>query len=92
MTAGIDGRIRLWDVATRRPIGTPLPAAENVNAVASFAPDGAHVYAVFADGRGYRWDVRPAAWERQACRVAGRRLTRGEWHDALPGRRYAPAC
>ena len=92
VTAGIDGRIRLWDVASRQPIGTPLPGAANVNAVAAFTPDGDHVVAVFATGRGYRWDVRPSAWERQACAIAGRRLTRAEWHAALPGRDYAPAC
>jgi hypothetical protein len=63
-----------------------------VSAVARFAPDGAHVYVVYANGQGYRWDVRSAAWERQACRVAGRRLTRAEWADALPDRPYAPAC
>jgi WD40 repeat protein len=92
VTAGSDGQIRLWDVASRRPIGTPLPGPENVNAIAYFAPDGKDVLAVFRDGRGYRWDIRIAAWERQACAIAGRRLTRAEWHDALPDRRYAPAC
>ena len=59
VTAGTDGQVRLWDVASRRPIGTPLPGPENINAVAHFAPDGDHVFAVFATGRGYRWDVRP---------------------------------
>ena len=92
VTAGTDGQIRLWDRRSRRPIGTALPGPENLNAVAYFAPDGHHVLAVFADGRGYRWDVRPAAWQRQACTVADRRLTRAEWHDALPERPYAPAC
>ena len=92
VTAGSDGQIRLWDVASRRPIGTPLPGPENINAVAFFAPDGKHVFAVFRDGRGYRWDVRPTSWERQACKIAGRRLTRAEWHEALPDRTYAPAC
>jgi WD40 repeat protein len=92
VTAGSDGQIRLWDVASRRPIGTPLPGPENINAVAFFAPDGKHVFAVFRDGRGYRWDVRAASWDRQACKIAGRRLTRTEWHAALPDRAYAPAC
>ena len=36
----------------------PLPGPRNVTAVAYFSPDGAYVYAVFANGRGYRWDVR----------------------------------
>jgi WD40 repeat protein len=92
VTAGTDGQIRLWDLPSRLPIGTPLPGPENLNAVAFFAPDGNHVLAVFADGRGYRWDVRPRSWQHQACTVAGRRLTRAEWHDALPDRPYAPAC
>ena len=92
VTAGQDGQVRLWDLATRRPIGAPLPGPKNANVVAHFAPDGNHVFAVYADGRGYRWDVRPSAWKRHACAVAGRRLTRAEWRDALPARAYAPAC
>ena len=93
VTAGQDGQVRLWDLATRRPIGAPLPGrTKNSNVVARFTPDGKYVLAVFADGSGYRWDVRPSAWMRQACTVAGRRLTRSEWRAALPDRAYAPAC
>jgi hypothetical protein len=68
------------------------PGTGNVNAVAFFTPDAKHVLAVFANGRGYRWDVRPSSWESLACTVAGRRLTRSDWEDARPGREYAPAC
>jgi WD40 repeat protein len=92
ITAGMDGQVRLWDLATRLPIGAPLPGPKNVNVVARFAPDGEHVFAIFANGRGYRWNVRSAAWKRHACAVAGRRLTRTEWSEALPDREYAPAC
>ena len=93
VTAGQDGQVRLWDLATRRPIGAPLPGrTKDANVVARFTPDSNYVLAVFADGSGYRWDVRPSAWKRQACAVAGRRLTRSEWQAALPDRAYAPAC
>ena len=92
LTAGADGQVRLWDVASRRPIATPLPGQERINVTAHFSPDGRYVYAVFSNGRAYRWDVRPSAWTRQACSVAGRRLTRAEWHETLPDRPYAPAC
>jgi putative ATP-dependent endonuclease of OLD family len=61
-------------------------------AVELVPPDGNHVMAVFANGRGYRWDVRPSSWKRRACAVAGRQLTRAEWEEALPGRDYRPAC
>jgi WD40 repeat protein len=92
VTAGADGQVRLWDLASHRPIGTPLPGPKDVNAVARFAPDGDELFTVFANGRGYRWNVRPSAWKRHACLVAGRRLTRAEWRDALPDRDYASAC
>ena len=91
VTAGSDGQTRLWDVATRQPIGTPLPGPRT-STPSRRAPDGKHVFAVFRDGRGYRWDVRSTSWERQACKIAGRRLTRAEWDAALADRTYAPAC
>ena len=92
LTTGTDGRLRLWDLASRRPIGRALPGPEDVPAIAAFAPDGDRILAVYANGRGYRWDVRPSAWMDHACQVAGRRLTRQEWRDVLPDRPYAPAC
>ena len=74
VTAGQDGQVRLWDRATRRPIGEPLPGRRGRQRRRALrAGRRSHVLAVFADGSGYRWDVRPAAWKRQACAVAGRR-------------------
>jgi WD40 repeat protein len=92
LTSGTDGQVRLWDRETQRPIGAPLPGPRNVIAVAFFAPGGDHAYALFANGRGYRWDVRSRAWDVHACAVAGRQLTRAEWAGVLPERDYAPAC
>ncbi len=92
VTAGADGEVRLWEARSRKAIGASLPGPENVRAVALFARSGAHVLAVFADGRGFRWDVRASSWSRHACAVAGRRLTRTEWADVLPAREYAPVC
>ena len=57
-----------------------------------FTPDGAYLFAITDAGRAYRWDIRPSSWARHACAVAGRKLTRGEWADALPDRDYDPAC
>jgi hypothetical protein len=31
-------------------------------------------------------------WERFACQVAGRNLTRAEWRDLLPDRPYKLVC
>ena len=68
-------------------IGSPLPGAD-VQGWGTFFPDGKHVLAVFADGTGIVWNVDPAAWEAQACRVAHRDLTRAEWRDFLPEQPY----
>jgi hypothetical protein len=75
LTTGTDGRLRLRDLASLRPIGRALPGPEDVMSIAAFAPVGGHALAVYANGRGYRSDVRPSAWMRHACDVAGRRLT-----------------
>jgi WD40 repeat protein/DNA-binding SARP family transcriptional activator/energy-coupling factor transporter ATP-binding protein EcfA2 len=90
-TGGPDGTVRLWDLPTQQPLGAPLPGRTNRYLLPQFTPDGAHLFAI-ATGRAYRWDVRPASWARHACAVAGRKLTRSEWQDALPERDYDPAC
>ena len=87
-----DGTVRLFDLQTERPVGVPLPGLPDGPAVPRFTPDGAYLLAVPNSGPAYRWDVRPASWQRHACEVAGRTLTRAEFRDALPGRDYAPAC
>ena len=93
-TGSLDRTVWLWDIETQQAIGTPLPGpGRGVGAVAPyFTPDGAALIASYDTGRAYRWDIRPESLARHACRVAGRRLTRAEWTEFLPGRDYDPAC
>jgi WD40 repeat protein len=91
-TGSTDGTTRLFDLATQRPVGAPLPGPPKRQIAPAFTPDGAYLFAITDAGRAYRWDIRPSSWARQACKIAGRRLTRTEWNDVLPERDYAPAC
>jgi WD40 repeat protein len=91
MTTSTDGKLRLWDLGSGKLIGAPLPGS-TTGGWGTFFPDGKHVIAMFGDGTGVVWNVDPAVWEEQACRVAHRDLTRAEWRDFLPQRRYRAAC
>jgi len=90
VTMSSDGNLRLWDVATQKLIGAPIPVSTG-DGSAEFFPDGKHVFGDFGS-TGVVWNVDPAAWEAQACRVAHRNLTREEWNDFLGQRAYHPVC
>jgi WD40 repeat protein/DNA-binding SARP family transcriptional activator len=93
-TGSQDRTVRLWDIETQQAFGTPLPGpGRGVGAVAPyFTTDGAGLIASYDTGSAYRWDIRPESLTHHACQVAGRRLTRAEWEEFLPGRDYDPAC
>ena len=92
LSAGADGTLQLWDVASRKPVGSPQMVEPNSYVAAVFAPDGQRVFAVSAGTHGLRWEVSPEAWKQHACAVAGRELSAREWSDALPGRPYRAIC
>jgi WD40 repeat protein len=91
-TAGSgDEDVLLWDVASRRQIGSALPGNGPGLAVA-FLPDGRRAMALSLAGRGMVWDVDPESWKRRACSVANRNLTSSEWHDFVGDRPYRATC
>ena len=92
LTASADGTVALWDVAGQKPVGSPLAFTPGTFMAAAFSPAGRYLFAVPAAGEGTRFDTSADAWNRHACLVAGRELTRLEWADALPGRPYRRVC
>jgi WD40 repeat protein len=91
VTLSDDGKLRLWDVATRKLIGAPLPVS-NTGGTVHFFPDGKRVLGVFGSGAGIVWSVDPADWAAKACGIAHRNLTRGEWTEFLGRRHYRDVC
>ena len=58
VTTSTDGQFRLWDLASGKLVGSPLPGAD-VGGWGTFFPDGKRVIAVFWSGIGMVWDVDP---------------------------------
>jgi WD40 repeat protein/DNA-binding SARP family transcriptional activator len=92
LTASADGTVMLWDVRTRKPIGRPVTVESDTFVSATISRDGRYVFAASIGTRGIRLAISPSAWKRHACTLAGRELTRGEWHDALPREPYQRVC
>ena len=68
----------------RSPAAMVAPAAAPMTRVFGF---------VLATQRSVaRFDLRQPVWERTACELAGRQLTRQEWGRYLPTSSFDPAC
>jgi WD40 repeat protein len=85
-----DESTTLWNLASRKQVGDSFPSRPLVITVPVFARNGRLVIDYLADAA--EWPMNVSAWERFACQVAGRNLTRAEWRDVLPNRSYMRVC
>ena len=93
VTAGLgESTVRLWFTATLQQQGPALSIDQAATASAAFERDGNHLLAVDDAGHGFTWPTSVTAWERRACAVAGRNLTRQEWSQLIIGRPYTTVC
>ncbi len=89
--SGFEPAASLWDVATGAQIGPQLTAGDRRTMI-DLSSDGRQLLETHGNGHGAVWDVDPESWNRRACSLANRTLTREEWNTFLPGRPYEPAC
>jgi WD40 repeat protein len=91
-TGGQDGTVKLWSSSNLEQEGTALNTDQGAATTAAFEPGGKALLVVDGHGNGFTWPTSLTAWERRACTVAGRNLTRAEWTRYLPGQSYTQVC
>jgi hypothetical protein len=84
--------VDLWDTATLQPVGERLIVPTQDTMLARANAHGTKIAVGSNSGIVMVVDVDPKSWQRTACRIAGRNLTRGEWTHYLPGRPYHATC
>lgn len=85
----LSAEVTLFDGATMRPIGRPVPVGGD-EFVPAFTADGD----LIANGLFgvSRWNLDPDQWERLACLAAGRNLTTDEWSEHVGDEPYRATC
>jgi WD40 repeat protein len=90
---GQDGLAKLWTTNTQQQYGSSFVSQLTDWGNVAYTPDGSKLIVVFREnGRGFVWPTSAEAWERHACAVAGRNLTREEWSRFVTGRSYSKTC
>jgi len=94
-SADRDGTVKLWNTATRQPVGAPLPADTStgggVNGVA-FSPNGTLLASAYSDGTVQTWQVSLFADPYAALCADVGAPTKAEWTQYAPGEPQPSVC
>jgi WD40 repeat protein len=94
LLTSLDGRARLWDVATGEPIGGAIADDCGTDGCNPYAVPGEIVrYATTSDRWHEFWEFDVDRWHDIACHAAGRNMTAAEWEQYGPrGEPYHATC
>ncbi|MGW6705924.1 nSTAND1 domain-containing NTPase [Streptomyces sp. NPDC054956] len=90
--AGASGTLRLWDVASGRSLGSPLPTPGDGIVAVAFSPDGRTLHSVGEHSAVRTHEITPARLADSVCTRAGTGLSRADWHTYLPDLPYRNTC
>jgi WD40 repeat protein/DNA-binding SARP family transcriptional activator len=87
-----DGTVKIWFTRSLQQEGPRLAADLGATPAAAFEAGGNVLLVVDDRGGAFAWPASLDAWERRACSVAGRNLTRAEWAQFVAGPAYTSVC
>jgi WD40 repeat protein/class 3 adenylate cyclase/tRNA A-37 threonylcarbamoyl transferase component Bud32 len=88
--AAWDATATVWHLRSRSRLGDAFPVANGLIPAVAFEPGGRLLITEL--GSALEWPLDRPTLQRFACQVAGRDLTRAQWHEILPNRPYRPVC
>jgi WD40 repeat protein len=88
--SSFDHTVSVWNLDSRTRLGDVFGPYEGKVPTAQFEPNGRLLINIASNA--IEWPMDLGSWERFACQVAGRNLTRAEWRNALPSRSYIRVC
>jgi WD40 repeat protein len=83
--------LTIWDVAQQAPYAH-FPHASPNSLGAAFSPDGRYLSWDDSDGIIVTRSLRVDDWQKAACTIASRNLTKAEWTQYVGGIPYARVC
>jgi WD40 repeat protein/class 3 adenylate cyclase len=89
---GSSGGVKIWNVSTMDQFGATFPGGAGAWTNLAYTPDGDNIVVVYGDNTANLWPVSVSSWMSHACAVAGRNLTKEEWHRFVPGHAYRKTC
>lgn len=90
--AGASGGLRLWDLDSGRPLGSPLPTPGDRIVAVAFSRDGHTLHSAGEHSTVRTHQVTPARLAESVCTRAGTGLSRSEWRTHFPDLPYRKTC
>ena len=85
------GRMYLWDVASKRQIGSPLTGHTSHLPMILFSPGSDRMLTLARDSA-FLWNLDSASWPELACGRANRNMTEEEWLQYFGDAPYRKTC
>ncbi|MFB6888902.1 helix-turn-helix domain-containing protein [Kitasatospora sp. NPDC056327] len=90
--AGADGTLRMWDLASRQPLGPALPTPGGTALALAFGPDDRSLRATTEHATVHEITIAPEQEATGICKRAGGALPHTDWDRYLPEVSYRRIC